>query len=241
MMSKKILYSIVLITLIAIALFTWSYQTYLHNQADQLQVQNRNLEGEIAHYESQTTDLQNQISQLQTQNNELGSQVRDYESQTADLQNQVSQCQVEVNNLQTQMNNFSSILQNRTNKAVITSFYTTTWFPIVGMTYTKDFYITVCNVGINNVSGLTLNLKYEGNDTNLIFFDPIPGTYQGSDHFSPEQLDILHVGESETIREFTLADLNYVGQLSSYQLVATLVLDGLVLDEKELTIGKNWA
>jgi len=189
MMSKKILCSIVLITLTAIALSTWSYQNYLQNQAIPLQTQNKNLEDENTYYENQTADLQNQVNQLQ----------------------------IEVNNLQTQINNYSSIIQNRTNKVAITSFYKTMWLPVVGMTFQRFFYVTVCNVGTNNVSGLTLDIKSKGNSTILM-----------------HTIDLLNAGESKQIKGYILAGLDDIDQ----QLVATLVLDGVVLDEKELPIGK---
>ena len=183
MMSKKILCSIVLITLMAIALSTWSYQNYLQNQAIPLQTQNKNLEDENTYYENQTADLQNQVNQLQ----------------------------IEVNNLQTQINNYSSIIQNRTNKVAITSFYKTMWLPVVGMTFQRFFYVTVCNVGTNNVSGLTLDVK--GKDNTTILMQPI---------------DLFKAGESQQIKSYYYGDLDYVSQ----QLVVTLVLNGVVLDER---------
>jgi uncharacterized membrane protein (DUF106 family) len=200
-MNKKIALSTVLIAIIALALATW----FVHNQISDLQ--------------NQINELQEQNEELQEQNTELQDQNTDLQDQLSELQNQKTELQDRLSELQNQL----SELQNKIDIArdvKITAFEWIGGFnPVGGLTLAHPVKVTVKNMGINDISGLTLTVK-------LVYVDTYTEVGQGY----VKQIDIIHAGE---ILEFSGEIWATIGSFSkdSAVCVITLTLGNVVLDE----------
>jgi len=154
---------------------------------------------------NQISDLQNQINELQEQNEELQEQNTELQDQNTDLQDQLSE------------------LQNKIDIArdvKITAFEWIGGFnPVGGLTLAHPVKVTVKNMGINDISGLTLTVK-------LVYVDTYTEVGQGY----VKQIDIIHAGE---ILEFSGEIWATIGSFSkdSAVCVITLTLGNVVLDE----------
>jgi hypothetical protein len=94
---------------------------------------------------TQITDLQSQLTELQTQNSELQDQNTDLQDQLRELQNQLVELQDKI---------------GITRDVNITAVEWIGGFnPVGGLTLTHPVKVTIENMGVNDVSGLTLTVK----------------------------------------------------------------------------------
>jgi cell division protein FtsL len=161
--------------------------------------------------------FQRQLSDAQKQTFDLQNQLTYYENLTDTLQTQVS-------NLQAQLNDLKNPIYNVT----IANISSTSWGNPVGMTRLKQFSITVKNIGVRDVGGLTAEFK--------ILAD---GYVTDNDDFEvtlvdPQQVGVLNVQESMVMKVDVLSSF-YVS-FAGKSLVVTLMLDKTVLDERTLPL-----
>ena len=154
---------------------------------------------------NQISDLQNQINELQSQNSELQGQNTDLQDQLRELQNQLIE------------------LQNKIDIAHDVNITAVKWIggfnPAIGLALVHPVKVTVKNMGINDISGLTLTVK-------LVYVDTYTEVGQGY----VKQIDIIHAGE---ILEFSGEIWAMIDSFSkdSAVVVATLTLGDIVLNE----------
>jgi len=161
---------------------------------------------------NQISDLQNQINELQEQNEELQEQNSELQDQNTDLQDQLSELQNQLSELQNKIGIARDVK--------ITAFEWIGGFnPVGGLTLAHPVKVTVKNMGINDISGLTLTVK-------LVYVDTYTEVGQGY----VKQIDIIHAGE---ILEFSGEIWATIGSFSkdSAVCVITLTLGNVVLDE----------
>jgi hypothetical protein len=182
---------------------------------------------------SRVVDLQNQNGIRQTE--------RD------GLQDQVSQLQNQVSELQNQTDILHDLLENQTrlNRALIVNFTQEPWQNPAGLTLDKWFYVTIQNVGANDVNGSPLAFKIIGNQSALDEPFTIIGD-QGALNVSslrfiesPISVGNLLVNESKTVNVDILSGLDTFGRYSGCELVATLLLDDAILDQAEVQIASS--
>lgn len=168
---------------------------------------------------NQISELQNQINELQEQNEELQDQNNELQDQNRDLQEQNSELHDRLNELQKQIDNAA--------KVMITEFSSPYgWWNPVGVTMAVDFNIIILNTGINDVEGVTLEIKRLNFDE-----DPFNRT---------RTLGILYAGETTEIRESIIISMDrYFDEFYRSSFVATLKLGGLVLHVRTLPITKR--
>lgn len=167
----------------------------------------------------------NNISELQTQINELKAQNKEQQEQNSDLQDENNELQEQNKGLQEQLNELQKKIDNAA-KVMITEFSSGGWFNPVGVAMSADFNVTVSNTGIDDVEGLTLEIK-------RLNFDEDP-------YNITRKLDILHAGETTEIRDFIIISMDlYFDSFYHSSFVATLKLGGLVLHERTLQITKR--
>jgi hypothetical protein len=155
---------------------------------------------------NQFNTLQNQISELKAQNKELQDQNRELEDQINNLQNQLSKLQEVVGNVE------------------ITALSIEDWYNPGGLLYVKPFNVKIQNNGTYDVYGITLSCKITGNQSDLFYnfynADPLTNT-----------LDVLHGGETYSMRVYLETSLELISKFSGCRLVVTLTLYDFVLDE----------
>ena len=134
-MRTKIL-AIVLITVIAMSLATW----LVHNQISDLQ--------------NQITELQAQKSELQEQNSELQAQVTEIQDQLNKSQNQSDEQQDSLSDSTYELG------LERHLRVLITKFeWVGDFNPMVGLTISYSVKVTVQNIDVIAVSGLSLTVR----------------------------------------------------------------------------------
>jgi hypothetical protein len=99
--------------------------------------------------------------------------------------------------------------------------------PLTGYPYYKDINITLQNVGTRNIGGVTLDVKLEGNTTNI---------YLGI-HVTTTQLGVFHIEESKSLLVRLITAKEQRQALEDCRLRLTLMLDKNVLDRQTITIG----
>jgi hypothetical protein len=173
------------------------------------------------------SDLENQKNALQTQNSELLTQVNSLQNQNGALQNQTTQLQYNVSALQNQTNDLRKQIENHTNDVRILDFSSPTgWFNPVGVTMAVAFNVTVLNAGINNVEGLTLEIKRTDRDE-----DP----FNCSRTFS-----LLQAGEIQEVQDSVIVSMDrYFSEFYTSSFVATLKLNGKVIDAHVLQVTER--
>ncbi len=224
-MHEKTLFSAIIIAIIALTsatLFFWQ-------QTADAQKQTRELQNQIAQYESQTDRLtyyQNLTESLQNQLDANQAQVADLENLTETLQNQTANLQTQISN-QDQQN--STYVATKGCNVTITAITQNPWDVVYTTPYFKDFNISIQNVGTVNAGGFTFRFTIEGNTTNI-------DSYYIS--ISPSQLGVLHVQETKTVHlRMITPRLDMKGALSECTLSVQLMLDDTVLDEYKQPIG----
>jgi hypothetical protein len=172
------------------------------------------LASSVGFFQALITDAQKQADALQTQ-------LEYYENSTSVLQ-------VQVNNLEAQVND----LQHPVFNVTIESVTSEPWFVPVGMALFKELYITIKNIGVNDVGGLTFEFKILTN-----------GTVWESEYYeialaAPDQLGVLHVQESTIIRAEIQSSIGAGLETADKTFVVAVMLDNNVLDERTETLSK---
>jgi FtsZ-binding cell division protein ZapB len=158
---------------------------------------------------SQISELQNQISDLQAQNSELRDQNRDLQDKNDELQEQLNELQKQIDDARNVMITGFSSLRG--------------WWNPVGVAMVVDLDITILNTGINDVEGVTLEIKRSDFDE-----DPFNRT---------RTFGILHAGETIEIQESIVVSMDrYFDEFYNSAFVATLKLGEVVLDVRTLQI-----
>jgi hypothetical protein len=152
-------------------------------------------------------------------------QVSNLQSQIAHYQNMTDTLQTHASNLETQL----SQLQNPTENVTLTIVSNGAWHgdPLTGYPQYKFINVSLQNYGNNDIGGMTLDFKVEGNTTNI-------------DHFSihaDSNIGILHVLESKYINIQFIASIDRTQTLSHCKLIITLMLDNNILDRQTVVIG----
>ena len=127
-------------------------------------------------------------------------------------------------NIQIQMNR---LLEEKEYNLTIKNVAIGSWENLGGLNYVRFFNVTIQNDGPANVGGVTLAFKITGNQTNI--------QYELM-WIEPDQMGVLHAGESKLIRIYQSESLDNIGKFSGCTFVATLMLDNLILDEKTLVM-----
>ena len=127
-------------------------------------------------------------------------------------------------NLQIQINR---LLEEKEYNLTIKNMAIGSWENLGGLNYVRFFNVTIQNDGPGNVGGVTLAFKITGNQTNI--------QYELM-WIEPDQMGVLHAGESKLIRIYQSESLDNIGKFSGCTFVATLMLDNLILDEKTQVI-----
>jgi uncharacterized protein YlxW (UPF0749 family) len=166
--------------------------------------------------------VNNQIGELQNQNSNLQHQLNEVQDQNDELQGQNGELQEENDELQQQLD----LLQKRINfepEVQITKFSSQAgWMNVVGMTIAIGIDITISNIGISDIEGLTLEVKRLRVDE-----DPYNVT---------KKLDVLQAKEKTEIPVGLVEGWNtYFDEFHSRTLEATLKLGDVVLDVRYLS------
>lgn len=162
-------------------------------------------------------------------------QIADAQKQAVDLQNQLTYYENSTNTLQTHVSNLESQfrdLQNPICNVTIESVTSEPWFVPVGMAMFKELYVTVKNVGVRDVGGLTFVFKILANDT---VWD---SEYYEVGMTAPDQLGVLHVQESTIIRAEIRSSIGV--SFAGKTFVVTVMLDKTVLDERTLPLSAGF-
>jgi septal ring factor EnvC (AmiA/AmiB activator) len=140
-MNRKIILSIALVTIVALAVACG----FCYNQ--------------IRIQQNQISELQDQNSELQAQNSDLQNQIRDLQANISELQDQNSELQNQLIELENMINIARDVK--------ITNFEWIGDYHSLGqVNLFQNFKVTIQNMGNNNVSGLTLSVKLLSVETN---------------------------------------------------------------------------
>ena len=132
------------------------------------------------------------------------------------MKNQIDELELENLELQNQTLELESLIAKFTNRVNITEFSVWGFTPCVGVTISSHVNVTIQNLGINNVEGLTLRI-----------------VVQGDEHLGKTfQINNLQVGQKHNIKTDVFWSLDWSGAS-----VATLMLDDLILDEYRLHVN----
>ncbi|MGE5638359.1 MAG: hypothetical protein ACM3WQ_06600 [Chloroflexota bacterium] len=158
--------------------------------------------------QKQTTDLQNQLTYYENSSRTLQTQVNDLEAQLHDLQNPMYNVTIE---------NISS----------------DPWYVPVGVAMFKQISATIKNVGVRDVGGLTFEGKILANGTvwNNEYYQVVMGT-------SPNQIGVLHVGESIVVEAEIRSSLGV--SFAGKTFAITVMFDGTVLSEGALSLSAGF-
>jgi FtsZ-binding cell division protein ZapB len=156
--------------------------------------------------------VHSQISELQSQNSDLQHQINELQDQNRDLQDKNDELQEQLDLLQKRIDFSPEVL--------ITEFSSAYgWLNLVGVAISIDLKITISNIGISDVEGLTLEIKRLNVDD-----DP---------HNVTIRLGILHAGETTEFLYCYDLDWNvYVSEFHNRSLEAALKLGEVVLDAR---------
>ena len=141
-----------------------------------------------------------------------------------DLQFQVYELQVQNRELQERINNQLQKMDYRVNISDVV--IEKGGIPVYPL-YWMIVEITIKNVGLYDVGGVTLTYKIEAN--------------QSIDYslwwLGPEQVGVIHVGESKLIRLQIETKFFELVKFSGQKLIITLMLDNRILDEKTIVLS----
>jgi hypothetical protein len=162
-------------------------------------------------------------------------QTTEAQKQTTDLQNQLTDYENSTHTLQTQVNDLEAQLlglQNPTFNVTIEDISSEPWFVPVGVAMFKEISVTIRNVGVRDVGGLTFEFKILANGT---VWDS--GSYEVG-MAAPDQLGVLHVQESAVIKAEIRSSLGV--SFAGKTFVVTVMLDKTVLDEGTLPLSAGF-
>ena len=158
--------------------------------------------------------FQTQITDAQKQALSLQNQLAEYENSTRTLQTRVSNLEAQLRELQNPVYS--------TYNVTIVYVSSTPWTPVVGVTMGKRIYITIKNVGVSDIGGLTIDFKTHPDNSKISLVEP-------------EQIGVLHVQESIILTAEAFGNVGV--EFSGSSLVVTLMLDETVLDEHTLPLS----
>jgi TolA-binding protein len=163
----------------------------------------------------QISELQNQIGELQVQNTTLETQLSEIQDQLSESQKQISEQQNDLRDITHEL-----ALKRQLGVLIIKFKWVGGFNPIGGLTMSYSVNVTVRNIDVIAVSGLTLTVRlfYKGT---LVEVDSYP--------FS-SQIDNLKAGESREITGDILAALGSFSTDSAV-CVVRLTMRDVVLDE----------
>lgn len=136
-MNRKIVLSVFLIVIIALALASG-----------------------FGYY--QISELQNQIGELKAQNSNLQNRIGELQAQNSELQDQISELQNQKSSIQKKLRELLGIPAKITAFDWIEGFN-----PYAGLTFVNEVKVTVENYGMEEISGITLTVKLLNNGTML--------------------------------------------------------------------------
>jgi hypothetical protein len=96
--------------------------------------------------------------------------------------------------------------------------------PLVGVTYGILFNVTIQNVGSTNITGATVLVERIANDNETTAFCS----------YDTQNVTVLHSGETQIVTACILVNLDNLGKIASSNFLATLSVNGTVLDECKL-------
>ena len=157
------------------------------------------------------------------------------QKQSVDLQNQLTYYENSTNTLQTKVSNLKTQiheLQNPIYNVTIENITSEPWYVPVGVAMFKDFSITIKNVGVRDVEGLTFKFEVLSN-----------GTVWDNQNYevgmtSPQQFGVLHVQESKVVvaEIRSSLDVSFAGK----SFVVMVMLDKTVLDVQTVTLSAGF-
>ncbi len=217
----------------------------VQNQLNDLQIQNDELENQISYLQNQNNELQDQIDDQQAENSILQNQIDEEQNRSNALENQTQYLQGQISEIQNQLNasqNQTNYLQNQISEQlesisqityelalerpldVLISNFDWDWSfnPYGGLTVSFPVKITVTNIDVTALGGLTINAR-------LLKKGTLTEPY-GSHGFSA-QIGNLQAEESQVISGGILAT---VGTINPDSVVCAIKLSsrGILLDEK---------
>lgn len=169
--------------------------------------------------QTENSELKNELVEVNTLLEEEQNTSLNLETQITQLQNHLEQLEQSLVEVETQRNELEDQLSNATDRVKITDFTMNgTTFPVVGVGWDSDFFITVENFGINDVENLKVvfNLQLINLDSREIY------------NFSIG-IDTLKAGESKII-QFRKNHNYYTNPI-----IATLMKDEIILDKQAET------
>ncbi len=157
-------------------------------------------------------------------------QLSDSQDQIFDLQEQITYYDNLTDTIQTQVSNLEAKLydlQNPKYNVTITNVSSTSWMNLVGMSLSKEFYVTIKNLGDRDIGGLTIDFKILTN-----------GKVADQDGFdvslASPMLGVLNPQESKVITVWV--NTGYSVSTSGKSIAVTLMLDKTVLDTQTLSL-----
>ena len=165
----------------------------------------------------------------------IQTKINDAQKQSIDLQNQLTFYENSTNALHTKVSNLETQiheLQNPIYNVTIESVTSEPWYVPVGVAMFKDFSITVKNVGVRDVEGLTFKFEVLSNGT--VWDNP---NYEVG-MTSPEQFGVLHVQESKVVGAGIRSSLAVSFAGTSF--VVTVMLDKTVLDVQSVPLSAGF-
>jgi hypothetical protein len=153
----------------------------------------------------------------------LGNQMGEAQKKAGDVQSQVGFNENMTNPLQTQAPKYNVKIENITSDA---------WNCLGGVGMIKDFFITVKNIGVRDVEGLTFEIKL------LVDGNVWESQQYEIKTFPLRQLGILHANESTIIsaRIWSNVLVSFEGKTFD----VSIMLDKTVLDERTLTMDRGF-
>jgi hypothetical protein len=222
----------------------------IQNQLDEQQIQNSEQETQITILQNRNNALQWQISEQQNETGELEKQLSEQQNINYELQNQTNNLQLQLGKVQDQLaasQNQTSYLQTQLGEqlaalgdvtyelalerpldVLITKFeWTGSFSPLVGLTVNYSIIVTVQNVDVTALGGLSLSARFLKKDT----LTPI--TYS---HVFSTTIGNLKAGES---RDLYCGILAAVGTITPDSAVCALRLtvNDIVLDERTYNLS----
>ena len=137
-----------------------------------------------------------QLNAIQSLNRELGSQIAELQNQNSELQNQISE-------QETQLSKYTNLVKI-TDVTIESGFN-----PYIGLTLHNSVNVTIENLGVNDVEGLTLTIEHSS---------PSVG--------KPYSLEVLRSGEKREINGDLFSVVGTTGWVT-----VTLKLGEVIIDE----------
>jgi len=183
-MNKLVVVLVIIIVILGIV------SGFLFFQLNAVQGLNSELRG-------QNAEIQTQLDELQIHNDELENQITELQNQNSELQNQISE-------QETQLGKYTNLVK-------ITEFTIKPGFnPFIGVMCQNSANVTIENLGVNDVEGLTLTIEHSS-------WEEVAETYN---------LDVLHSGEKREVRGNVFSACGYTGRVT-----VTLKLGNVTIDE----------